>query len=558
VTDRQRDVASSVSGLITIAAMTASAFMVAAAPGALDAVLEAPVKTALVAGFTLALQLFSVEIYGRGSLSVSAIGIITAAFLLGPGPAMALGFVAALIQWLRKRGALHRAVFDAANLAMSAGAAGLLYDVIDAPGSSLPVRFAAALAAGFAYNTVNIGLVTLAMSLSEGDSILVVWRERFRWATFHFLSYGPVALAAAMAYENAGFVGLLAFVLPPVLIMSSVRQYLERTRVSVEEVRAANLELRSANDQLAATNEDLHALFQFAGGLSATAHDQSTLVSYAEEAIARLTGARARVSPGSADGAIPLVAGGGTIGSLDLAPGVGYDEERWGRLREAILPQLATALESAQLVEQVRKTHLATIAALSRSMEAKDYYTGGHTERVSGIAVSLAARLGYSGTELDAIEIGALLHDIGKIGIPERILHKPGPLDDDEWKVMKEHPIISEYILSGVDLPPIVLEIARSSHERMDGKGYPDGKRGEEIPLPARIVLVADAFDALTSDRPYRRARSLPGAVEEIRAHAGTQFCPRVVNALDALYREEPHVLGAGRLTAVETLEGAA
>ena len=127
------------------------------------------------------------------------------------------------------------------------------------------------------------------------------------------------------------------------------------------------------------------------------------------------------------------------------------------RLHDAILPQLATAIESAGLIDEVRKKHVETIGALARSMEAKDYYTGGHTERVSGIAVALAERLGYAGVELDAVEIGALLHDIGKIGIPERILHKPGPLDDEEWKVMKEHPVISEYILQEVDLHPIVL-----------------------------------------------------------------------------------------------------
>jgi HD-GYP domain-containing protein (c-di-GMP phosphodiesterase class II) len=184
-------------------------------------------------------------------------------------------------------------------------------------------------------------------------------------------------------------------------------------------------------------------------------------------------------------------------------------------------------------------------------MEAKDFYTGGHTERVSGMAVAIAGRLGYSGPDLDSIEIGAVLHDIGKIGIPDRILNKSGPLDDEEWKVMKGHPLISEKILSDVGLSSVVLEIARSSHERLDGKGYPDGLEGDQIPLPARVVLVADAVDALTSDRPYRRARPLPLAMEEIRRHAGTQFCPRVVAALEELYREDPHVLAAGRLYAV-------
>ncbi len=186
-----------------------------------------------------------------------------------------------------------------------------------------------------------------------------------------------------------------------------------------------------------------------------------------------------------------------------------------------------------------------------RSRAAWDYYTGGHTEWVSEVAVALAKRLGYGGVELDAIEIGALLHDIGKIGIPERILHKPGPLDEEEWRVMREHPVISEYILSEVDLNPIVLQVARSSHERIDGSGYPDGLRGDRIPLPARIVLVADAFDALTSDRPYRSARTVSAAMDELRAHAGTQFCPTVIEAIEALYREQPQLLGAAALRAV-------
>jgi putative nucleotidyltransferase with HDIG domain len=179
-------------------------------------------------------------------------------------------------------------------------------------------------------------------------------------------------------------------------------------------------------------------------------------------------------------------------------------------------------------------------------MEAKDGYTGGHTVRVAQLAVALARRLGYWGDDLDAIEVGALLHDIGKIGVPEGILHKPARLDDEEWKVMKRHPLISEYILSGVDLSPIVLQIARSSHERIDGQGYPDGLTGEAIPLPARIVLVADAFDALTSDRPYRTRRHPFAALEELRAHAGTQFCPVVINALERVAREDPEILGIG------------
>ena len=155
--------------------------------------------------------------------------------------------------------------------------------------------------------------------------------------------------------------------------------------------------------------------------------------------------------------------------------------------------------------------------------------------------------VGYDGSPsaAEAIEIGALLHDIGKIGIPEQVLRKPGQLTDDEWELIKTHPVISDYILSELDLHPFVRQCARSSHERIDGAGYPDGLSGEDIPLPARIVLVADALDALTSTRPYRPARPMLGALAEIRAHTGTQFCPRVVAALEELWRKEPDVFNA-------------
>ena len=154
------------------------------------------------------------------------------------------------------------------------------------------------------------------------------------------------------------------------------------------------------------------------------------------------------------------------------------------------LDRTAAAVEEIREANlSLRRAHKDTIAALSRSMEAKDLYTGGHTERVAAVTVGLARRLGFRDEELEAIEIGALLHDIGKIGVPGQVLRKNGPLTDDEWELVKKHPLISDYILSELDLHPFVRQCARSSHERIDGTGYPDGLSGEEIPLPARIVL---------------------------------------------------------------------
>jgi putative nucleotidyltransferase with HDIG domain len=541
----------SVGVLITILTSAASVVLALTARGTWDTVATEPEKFAIFAGLTLALQLMAVQVYGRGAVSVAGIGMLATGFTFGIGAAVWVAALAAVVLALRNRIVLHRALFNVATFSLAAAAGTAVLAELDTAGWPPLVRLVPAFAAGLLFWALNIGLLSLAMSLSEGERFLTVWRERFRWLTLHYLAFGPLALACTVAYEKVGAAGLLAFALPPALLIFSVRQYLERTRASVEEVRQANAELRLANVQLAGRNEDLNDLFQFAGGLAARAHDRAELVAYAERRLSRMTGATARIRIGLGSGGHPLAVGGRQVGSLSLVHDGDFDDERWERLRAAVIPQLATAIESTELVEKVRRTHLATIAALSTTIEAKDYYTGGHTERVATVAVALAKRLGFTGGDLAAIEVGALLHDVGKIGIPEQVLHKPTSLDAEEWQVIKQHPLISDRILSKIDLPGVVREIARSSHERIDGMGYPDGLVGDEIPLAARIVSVADAFDALTTDRPYRGARATAAALEELRANAGTQFCTRVVEALEQTYRQEPALLNRTHLRAV-------
>jgi HD domain-containing protein/MASE9 protein len=419
-----------VRALIVAVAVGAGAAIAASLPTIVRTASADPRRVASMLALTLVLQLFSVPVYGRGGFGVSAIGILAAAFLLNTETAMALAVVAALLQWARRRKELKKAIFDAGNFALAAGAAGVTFHALDGTW-----RFLAAAVAGFAYAALNNGLVCLAMSLAEGKPWRAVWRERFQWARYYFLLFGPLALVAETAYRLMGVQGLVAFTVPPALMMLSARRYLEQTEAAVQEVREGNVRLRRA--------------------------------------------------------------------------------------------------------------HRDTIAALSRSMEAKDLYTGGHTGRVAAVSVALAQRLGYEGDALDAIEIGALLHDIGKIGIPEQILRKQGPLDEDEWAVMRTHPLVSDFILAELDLDPIVRQCARSSHERIDGQGYPDGLSGDDVPLPARIVFVADAFDAITTDRPYRRGRSIEAALAEIEASVGTQFCPIVVDTLKAIAETAPEVLEA-------------
>jgi putative nucleotidyltransferase with HDIG domain len=481
-------------------------------------------------GLTLALTLVTVEMHAGTRVSVAGIGLLALGFQFGAGAAMLGAVVVALVHGARTRPEPARTVFNAGTLALAAAAGGWTFAGLSAVGLTVLDRLGPAFLAGCAFWLVNAGLLVLAMSAADREPVARVWNERFRWLTPHYLAFGPLALASTIALDVAGAAGLLAFLLPPALLMLSMRQYLDRTRSAVEEIHQRN--------------RDLSDLLEFTSGLAARAHDERRLAAYAQEAVGRLIGTDAVVvTGGDAAGGIPLVTGGVRVGALHLQPSPAFDAERWARLGDAVVPQLAVALEGTVLVEQVRKMHLETIAALSRSMEAKDLYTGGHTERVAELAVALARRLGFESPDLDAIEIGALLHDIGKIGIPERILHKAGPLDEAEWAVMKQHPVISEYILAGIDFPAVVRTIARSSHERVDGSGYPDGLAGREIPLPAQIVFVADAFDAITSDRPYRPARSVLEALEEIRTNAGTQFARRVVEALEELAREEPGLL---------------
>jgi len=189
-------------------------------------------------------------------------------------------------------------------------------------------------------------------------------------------------------------------------------------------------------------------------------------------------------------------------------------------------------VENRDLLTRMHRSYVSTITSLARTIEAKDPYTGGHTERVAELAMRVAERLGFDETQLRAIHVGAIIHDIGKIGVPDEILLKRGDLSLPEFAAMRRHPEIASYILADLELPPIVKQMVRSHHERFDGSGYPDGIAGEEIPLAARILTVVDALDAMTSDRPYRNALSLDEAKVELGAKAGTQFCPRVVDAV--------------------------
>jgi putative nucleotidyltransferase with HDIG domain len=189
----------------------------------------------------------------------------------------------------------------------------------------------------------------------------------------------------------------------------------------------------------------------------------------------------------------------------------------------------------SQMLERVLVTYRATLKALEAALDVRDQSAPGHCRRVAKLAVQLATRLGLKGNNLVILEHGALLHDIGKMGIPDMILMKPGPLTDEEWVTMRKHPEIGCDIVGHIDFLQDALPIIRHHHEHFDGSGYPDGLRGEEIPILARIFAVADSFDAQTSKRPYKEVHSPEVALRNIQEDSGTLYDPRIVDEFSAM-----------------------
>ena len=202
-------------------------------------------------------------------------------------------------------------------------------------------------------------------------------------------------------------------------------------------------------------------------------------------------------------------------------------------------------LELDRTLQTLEDSYRMTLKALAAALETRDRETHGHSERVVSFSLRLGRELGLAGDELRALEFGALLHDIGKIGVPDAILHKPAQLCEAEWVKMRRHPVHGQQILQGIEFLEGAARVVGQHHEKLDGTGYPRGLRGAEIDLNARIFAVADAFDAITSDRVYRAGRSYEVAVAELEEYAGRQFDPAVVEAFRRIPREEWNELRA-------------
>ena len=246
---------------------------------------------------------------------------------------------------------------------------------------------------------------------------------------------------------------------------------------------------------------------------------------------------------------LPLIAHENAIGTIELLDHVErrFTEREIG-VAEAVAKLVALAMEHAQLYDEIKRLHLANLRALSSALSAKDYYTLGHASRVAAYAALLGRELGWSDERLTELQNVAFLHDIGKIGVSDRVLLKAGPLTSEEWELVRQHPGISAEIARPLFRDELV-EGVRHHHEHYDGGGYPDGLAGEAIPEVARLLCVVDCYDAMSSERPYRRALSYRRCLKELRRLARAQFDPEMAHAfLTALRRLRRHRASADEL----------
>jgi HD-GYP domain-containing protein (c-di-GMP phosphodiesterase class II) len=256
--------------------------------------------------------------------------------------------------------------------------------------------------------------------------------------------------------------------------------------------------------------------------------------------IGRALREKRRVTGGSSkEIAVPLIVGGRAWGAISCMAGHRSLDDVDAELIAGVGEHLSAAIRTGDLYDQLTQSMIGTAEALAAALEAKDSYTADHARSIADLAVSVGRELSLSESAIEDLRYGGIFHDVGKIAIPDALINKPGPLTDDEFEVIKQHPAIGAEILAPVPFLYGVRTIVRHAHEHWDGEGYPEGLSGEQIPLGARIVLAVDAYHAMTSNRPYRQAMSHPDACKELEENAGTQFDPEVIDALLAVLSRE-------------------
>lgn len=234
---------------------------------------------------------------------------------------------------------------------------------------------------------------------------------------------------------------------------------------------------------------------------------------------------------------VPLLSKGSVKGVLEIFHRSELDpDDEWVDFLNTLTSETAIAVDNAQLFRDLEKSNMdlavayeTTLEGWARTLELKDRETEGHSQRVMDLTMRLSRKLGIPEEDMEHVQRGALLHDIGKMGVPDNVLLKPGSLNDDEWIIMRKHPVFAQEMLSSIPFLEKAIDIPYCHHEKWDGSGYPRGLKGEDIPLSARIFAIVDVWDALRSDRPYRPAWTDEEALEEIKRGKGTHFDPIVV-----------------------------
>jgi diguanylate cyclase (GGDEF)-like protein/putative nucleotidyltransferase with HDIG domain len=396
-------------------------------------------------------QVLSIEVERTGTISISAVGAIAGAAIVGPHAALILAITISVTEWSARRSHFHQLFFNIGALTLASLAAAEIFSIhriTDDDKTLAVLAIGCGVLAGLAYFAVNTGLLSLAVGLEGHENAWHVWREQFSWLMAYYLAYGFIVGMLFDACElprPLGAWALAGFALPLFLMWRTQGAYLRHAERSTQKLRHAAVTIQDQNASLEVVNR--------------------------------------------------------------------------------LLKERSTA----------------AMESLSATVDARDAYTAGHSRRVQELSLAIGKELGLSKGELELLGHAALFHDIGKLSVPDAILLKPSRLSNDEWAKMKQHAEEGASIINRLGFLNDAVPAIRHHHERFDGHGYPDALAGEEIPLGARIIHVADAFDSMLSTRIYSAARSPEIATEELQRLAASQFCPRCVKALlTVIERERP------------------
>ena len=518
---------------------------------------------------------------GGGVLSLTFVFAVAAIVLFGWAAGALLLLAATAIVQLAQHRPLQRIAFNVAVLALVALAAGALIAPID--GDSVGAVIARVLVAATADNVVNIVLISAAIALSSGQPYLRLMRTHVRATVVPFAFMASAALMLVVLWERSpvlsvALVGpLLAIALyqrsthralramrlaltDPLTGLGNHRHFHERLqrelRNAEEQARPLTLcfvdidDFKKVNDrfghpsgdrvlsQVAARLRQGGEAFRLGGdefALLLVDHEEVLALAAGESVVERIAavdfGHIGKITVSAGLATFP-VQGHGRDELIRLADSALYWAKEHGKNRVRLYrPDVVELAELKRLAAGPDKaSRYRAAASLAKAVDARDTYTGSHSERVSELAARTATRLGLDPEQVELTRLAGSLHDLGKLAIPEELLRKPGTLTDSERLVLERHPQIGFRMLDSLGVDP-VADLVLHHHERWDGLGYPDGLAGEQIPLGARIIFVADAYDAMTWDRVYRPKRSSHAALAELQRCAGTQFDPGIVAA---------------------------